>query len=189
MGHNEIDETVLCSTLFRNVCGDSSLLMSTVFSLPYEVSTEALISDLELTRVSVDRFTAETTNLAVGRSLIGSVSQGYLNPCSTYSFKNVIPFSHPSPGLPDLEQPRAASPRPRLLLCRPSAGSVLSPGQSRLVHHSDAGASSGSLPAGPHCTRLIRVGFNPPHAAMYSMLLISRLTIRQFRDQTPLWNE
>ena len=53
--------------------------MSTVFSLLCEVSTEALISDLELTRVSVDRFTAETTNLAVGRSLIGSVSQGYSN--------------------------------------------------------------------------------------------------------------
>ena len=44
--HNEIGETMLCSTLFRNVCGDSSLLMSTVISLPYEVSTEALISDL-----------------------------------------------------------------------------------------------------------------------------------------------
>ena len=77
--HNEIDELKLCTTLFRNVCDDSSLLLSTVISLPCEVSTEALISDLELTRVSVDRFTAETTNLAVGSSLIGSVSQGYSN--------------------------------------------------------------------------------------------------------------
>ena len=47
-----------------------------MISLPCEVSTEALISDLELTRVSVDRFTAETANLAAGRSLIGSVVQG-----------------------------------------------------------------------------------------------------------------
>ena len=53
---NEIDETMLCTTLFRDVCGDSSLLLSTVVSLPCEVSTEALISDsdLKLTRVSVD---------------------------------------------------------------------------------------------------------------------------------------
>ena len=58
--NNEIEETKLCTTLFRDVCGDSSLLLSTVIALPCEVSTEALISDLELTRVSVDRFTAET---------------------------------------------------------------------------------------------------------------------------------
>ena len=79
--HSEIGELKLrvCTTLFRNVCDDSSLLLSTVISLPCEVSTEALISDLELTRVSVDRFTAETVNLAVVRSLIGSVSQGYSN--------------------------------------------------------------------------------------------------------------
>ena len=81
------DTNVLCdrnrtwvNTLFRDVCGDSSLLLSTVISLPCEVSTEALISDLELTRVSVDRFTAETTNLTDGKALIGSVSQGYSNP-------------------------------------------------------------------------------------------------------------
>ena len=144
--------------------------MSTVFSLLCEVSTEALISDLELTHVSVDRFTAETTNLAVGRSLIGSVSQGIQIPHSTNSFKNVIPSSHPSPGFPDLEQARAASPRSRPLLRRSSAGSVLSPGPLRLVLHSDAGASSGSSPAGPHCTRLIRVGFTPPHTTVSSVL-------------------
>ena len=79
MDTSEIDELKLCTTLFRNVCDDSSLLWSTVISLPCEVSTEALISDLELTRVSVDRFTAETANLAVVRSLIGSISQGYSN--------------------------------------------------------------------------------------------------------------
>ena len=73
-------ELKLGATLFHNVCDDISLLWSTVISLPCEVSTEALISDLELTRVSVDRFTAETTNLVVGSSLIGSVSQGYSNP-------------------------------------------------------------------------------------------------------------
>ena len=67
---------MLCTTLFRDDCGDSSLLLSTVVSLPCEVSTEALISDLELTRVSVDRFTAEIANLTAGRSLIGSVVQG-----------------------------------------------------------------------------------------------------------------
>ena len=54
-------ELKLGATLFHNVCDDISLLWSTVISLPCEVSTEALISDLELTRVSVDRFTAETT--------------------------------------------------------------------------------------------------------------------------------
>ena len=144
--------------------------MSTVFSLLCEVSTEALISDLELTRISVDRFTAETTNLSVGSSLIGSVSQGYLNPSSTYPFKNVIPSSHPSPGLPDLERARAASPRPRPFLRRSSAGSVLSPGSLCSVLHSDAGASSGSSPAGPYCTRLIRVGFMPPHTTVSSVL-------------------
>ena len=159
-------ELKLGATLFHNVCDDISLLWSTVISLPCEVSTEALISDLELTRVSVDRFTAETTNLAVGRSLIGSVSQGYLNPSSTYSFKNVIPSSHPSPGLPDLEQARAASPRPRPLLRRSSAGSVHSLGPFCSVLHSDAGALSGSFPAGPHCTRLIRVGSTPPHTTV-----------------------
>ena len=53
---NPIDEPgpMLYATQFRDVCGDSSLLLSTVISLPCEVSTEALISDLELTRVSVD---------------------------------------------------------------------------------------------------------------------------------------
>ena len=145
--------------------------MSTVISPPYEVSTEALISDLELTRVSVDRFTAETTNLAVGRSLIGSVSQGYSKfPSQQTHPKNVIPSLHPSPGFPDLEQARAASPRSRPLLRRSSAGSVLSPGPLCSVLHSDAGASSGSSPAGPHCTRLIRVGFTPPHTTVQSML-------------------
>ena len=64
--HSEIGELKRCTTLFRNVCEDNSLLLSTVISLPCEVSTEALISDLELTRVSVDRFTVETTNLADG---------------------------------------------------------------------------------------------------------------------------
>ena len=140
--------------------------MSTIISLPCEVSTEALISDLELTRVSVDRFTAETTTLADGRSLIGSVSQGIQIPHSTNSFKNVIPSSHPSPGFPDLERARAASPRSRPLLRRPAAGSVLNPGPLRPVLHSDAGASPGSSPAGPRCTRLIRVGFTPPHTAV-----------------------
>ena len=73
-----IDERMLCATLFRDVCGDSSLLLSTVVSLPCEVSTEALISDLELTRVSVDQFTVETINLTDGCHglLIGSVLQG-----------------------------------------------------------------------------------------------------------------
>ena len=52
--NNEIDEAKLCTTLFRDVCGDSILLLSTVVSLPCEVSTESLIPDLELTRVSVD---------------------------------------------------------------------------------------------------------------------------------------
>ena len=129
---------MLCSTLFSDVCGDSSLLLSTVVSLPCEVSTEALISDLELTRVSVDRFTAETTNLAVGCALIGSVSQGLQILAQRFPFKIAVPSSHPSPGLPDLEQPRATSPRARLLLRRPSAGSVLSPGQPRFVLRSDA---------------------------------------------------
>ena len=45
---------MLCTTIFRDECRDSSLLVSTVISLPCEVSTEALISDLELTRASVD---------------------------------------------------------------------------------------------------------------------------------------
>ena len=53
-GHNEIDETYLCTTIFRDACGDSSLLLSTVVSLPCEVSIEAQTSDLELTRVSDD---------------------------------------------------------------------------------------------------------------------------------------
>ena len=65
--------------------------MSTVISLPCEASTEALISDLELTRVSVDRFTAETTNLADGSLLIGSVSQGY----SKSRFKDPFEKRHP----------------------------------------------------------------------------------------------
>ena len=110
-------------------CVDWSLLLSTVIPLPCEVSTEALISDLALTRVSVDRFTAETTNLTDGKALIGSVWQGYSNHASTDPFKNVNLSSHPSPGLPDLEQSHAASQRSRPLLRRPSAGSVLSLGQ------------------------------------------------------------
>ena len=68
---------MLCTTLFRDDCGDSSLLLSTVVSLPCEVSTEALISDLELTRVSVDRFTAETTYPRGWFSLIGSVCREF----------------------------------------------------------------------------------------------------------------
>ena len=146
--------------LYCNVCGDSSLLLSTVMSLPCEVSTEALISDLELTRVrvSVDRFTAETTKLAVGCALIGSVLQGIQILAQRFPFKNVIPSSHPSPGLPDLEQPRATSPRARPLLRRPSAGSVLSPGQPRFVLRSDAGASSDGLGVGPARVQLVRVG-------------------------------
>ena len=55
--------------LFRDVCGDSSLLLSTVISLPCEANTEAQASDLELTRVSVDRFTAQYTNLVDGSLL------------------------------------------------------------------------------------------------------------------------
>ena len=51
-------------------------MLSAVISLPCEASTEAQTSDLALTRVSVDRFTAETTNLADGYLLIGSVLQG-----------------------------------------------------------------------------------------------------------------
>ena len=62
---------MLCTTLFRDVCGDSSLLLSTVVSLPCEVSTEALISYLELKRVSVDRFTVETTNFISDRQRRG----------------------------------------------------------------------------------------------------------------------
>ena len=42
------------------------MLLSTMISLPCEASTEAQTSDLELTRVSVDRFIAEYTNLADG---------------------------------------------------------------------------------------------------------------------------
>ena len=108
---------MLCSTLFHDACGDSSLLLSAVVSLPCEVSTEALISDLELTRVSVDRFTAETTNLADGCALIGSVSHGIQILAQRFPFKIAIQSSHPSPGLPDLasEQSRAASLRARLL--------------------------------------------------------------------------
>ena len=68
---------LICTTLFRDVCGDSNLLMSTVVSLPCEVSTEALISGLELTRVSVDRFTAETNYPRGWFSLIGSVCKEF----------------------------------------------------------------------------------------------------------------
>ena len=50
------------------------------------------------------------------------------NPSSTDHSKVDVPYSRPSPELPDLEQPHATSPRARLLLRRPSAGSVLSPG-------------------------------------------------------------
>ena len=50
-GYNEIDETLLCTTLFRDEYGDSSLLVSTVTSFPCEVRTEAMISDLKLTHV------------------------------------------------------------------------------------------------------------------------------------------
>ena len=74
--------------------------MSTVISLPCEVSTEALIYDLELTRVSVDCFTAETTTLADGRSLIGSVSQGYLNPLLNGSIQKRHPVLASESGTP-----------------------------------------------------------------------------------------
>ena len=150
-------------------------------SLQCEVSTEALISDLELTRVSVDRFTAETTNLTDGNARIGSVSQGYSNPASTDPFKNVILSSNPSLEFPNLEQTHAASPRARLLLRLPSAGSVLSTGPAptrTVVLRSDAGASSDGLSVGPACIRLVRVGPGrmsclpcgrlPPHAAVSS---------------------
>ena len=127
--------SAVCTTLFRDVCGDNSLLLSTVVSLPCEVSTEALISDLELTGVRVDRFTAETTNLTDGCALIGWLCSYRFRfagifkiPLQRTHSKNVILSSHPSPGLPDLEQSHAASPRARLLLRRPSAGYVLSPG-------------------------------------------------------------
>ena len=159
-------------------------MLSTVVSLPCEVSTEALISDFELPR----RFTAKATNLADGCLLIGSVSEGIQNPAQRTHSKIVIPSSRPSPGLPDLEQSHAAPPRARPLLRRPSAGSVLSPGQPCLVLRSDAGASSDGLGVGPACIRLVRVGPSrevptalcgvvvPSHGLR---LLITRLTIRQ----------
>ena len=64
-------------------------------------------------------------------------------------FENCHPSSHPSPGLPDLEQPHAASPRARPLLRRPAAGSVLSLGRPRLILRSASGESSDGLSAGP----------------------------------------
>ena len=57
--------------MLRSDVQTSSLMLSTVVSLPCEVSTEALISDLELTRVSVDRFTVETTNFISDRQRRG----------------------------------------------------------------------------------------------------------------------
>ena len=121
---------MLCTTLFRDECDDSGLLLSAVVSLPCEVSTETLLSDLELTRVSVDRFTAETTYRRGWFSLLGSVCREYKSLALRTLSKTVDPSSHPSPGLPDLEQSHAASPRARLLLRRPSTGAVLSLGQS-----------------------------------------------------------
>ena len=133
-------------------------------SLPCELSTEALISGLELTRVSVDRFTAETANLADCCLPIGSVSQGIQILLQRILSKIVIPPSHPNPGLPDHERAHAASPRACPLLRQPSAGSVLSLGQSRLVLRSDAGASSDCL-----------IGFwmNPIDALMRSLKQMS----------------
>ena len=64
----------------------------------------------------------------------------------------------PSPELPNLEQQLATSPRARPLLRRSSAGSVLSPGQPRLVLRSDVGAPSDDLGVGPILVQLIRVG-------------------------------
>ena len=118
---NPMDEPMLCATLFRDVCGDSRLLLSTVISLPCEVSTEALISDLELTRVSVDRFTAETSNLTDGKALTGSVSQGIQILAQRFPFKIAVPSSHPSPGLPILSS-RVQRPRAHV---RSSAGPPL----------------------------------------------------------------
>ena len=90
-----IDERMLCATLFRYVGGDSSLLLSTVVSLPCEVSTEALISDLELPRVS-----AETTNLKDGCALVGSVSQGYSKSRFNGSIQNCRPVLASESGTP-----------------------------------------------------------------------------------------
>ena len=56
-----------------------SLLLSAVVSLPCEVSTEAQTSDLELTRVSVDRFTVENTNLPDGSLLKVPLCRDYLS--------------------------------------------------------------------------------------------------------------
>ena len=89
-------------TLFIIECRDSSLLLqSTVVSLPCEASTEAQTSDLELTRVSKDRFTAETANLAVGSLLIGSVSQGMIQiPLNVTYSKNCHPVLASESGIP-----------------------------------------------------------------------------------------
>ena len=83
---------MLGTTLFRDVCGDSRLLLSTVISLQCEVSTEALISDLELTLVSIDQFTVETTYPFGWFALLGSVCREFKS-CFNGSIKNVVPSS------------------------------------------------------------------------------------------------
>ena len=96
------------------------MLLSTMISLPCEASTEAQTSDLELTRVSVDRFTVETTNLAVRRSLIGSVAQGCLNPSINILFQKRL-SSHTHIGVRDFLILRSLMPRLRAHV-RSSAG-------------------------------------------------------------------
>ena len=116
-----------------------SLLLSTVVSLPCEVSTEALISDLELTRVSVDRFTAESAYPRGWFSLIGSVFAENRRPAE---FKSLLRGSHsklPSrPSIRVLDSPILNSrvPCPRAHVCSsagppPAPSSVLV--QPRLV--------------------------------------------------------
>ena len=166
--HSEIGELKLCTTLFRNGCGNSSLLMSTVISLPYEVSTEALIPDLELTRVSVNQFTAETANLAVGRSLICSVSQGYSNSPLNRPIQKRHPVLASESGIsPILSRPvprprahvrsSAGPPRaPSLVRARCAPSSTLMPErrlEARLPARTAPGSSeSGSLHHNPRCS-------------------------------------
>ena len=62
----------------------------------------------------------------------------------------------PSEEHPDMG--RSTSPRACALLCRPTAGSALSPGHLRIVRRSAPGDSSYFRSIGPPCIRLVRVG-------------------------------
>ena len=65
-----------------------------------EANTEAQTSDLVLTRASVDQFTAETTNLAVGSLLIGSISQGMIQILRNGHIRNCHPVLASESGIP-----------------------------------------------------------------------------------------